>query len=715
MRSSGILMRPFPRLIAAALAAATAALAVSAPSHRRPAAPLQQLASTSPAGALLAPSDRLAAAEQNFRGATGPVAQLVALYRAEDIFQLLSPRQVLAGLDRFAAAPNVAPLVQAEIANQRAAAQLRAGDAAAATALWQKLGVVTHWRGVGPFDNSSPSAIATPQGPENSINFTAEYQGKQHSVRWRTVPYSATRGELELSSYFSPAQSASAYLVSWVRSPAAQSVALRLRDSGSTRLWVNGHLAFDEQGVHSTRGFDQHAAGAHLAAGWNEILAKVGDSETADWLFSLRITTPEGAPLALESTAAAPATVAPHAAASAAPVAVTDLAAIAKSAASTGEGELNYAWILARKQNFNAGDHSDANAFMSAIASLPNDAQAVLDFAEHDSDTSRIYQNLETLLAKSPGVPHALELLGMIELARNEYWPARADLLQSLGLPAGETSPASIPAAAVARAPMAALGLLEVNAGMGIRPQVLAWAEALKAAGATTAAVAAPVSATLRRMGAAQDSLAWIGLAHASDQGNVGISLALADAQRRAGDLNAALATLQQAIALNGELPNLQETLARALTGLNRQPEALAAIAQAVTLAPDNPEYHLAQGELERHFGHATSGLDAWQTALNLNPQDNDLRDRLKLARGSEGTVEASFELPYTQDLQHAIANYQTAVKADTNGTLQSGPVVILADSTVINIFPSGNNGRYVQQIFRINNSTGADALAVYS
>src|SRR6185437_15220434 len=177
-------------------------------------------------------------------------------------------------------------------------------------------------------------------------------------------------------------------------------VALRLRDSGSTRVWVNGALVFQEQGSHASDGFDQHAAGAELRAGWNQILAKVGDSESSDWHFSLRFTTPERAPLDLESSATPQANAAAAAAASAAASApvVRDLTAMAKAAGN----QLDYAWVLNRKHNFNAGDHDDANAFQAAIAAAPNDVEAVLDFAEHDSDQSRRYQNIEKVLDANP-------------------------------------------------------------------------------------------------------------------------------------------------------------------------------------------------------------------------------------------------------------------------------------------------------------------------
>ncbi|MGH9480858.1 MAG: DUF3857 domain-containing protein [Terriglobales bacterium] len=673
------------------------------------------------APALSSPSERLAAQELAFAQSATPVAKLVALYHIEDLGRLIAPAQLQATLNRLSATANLDPLLAAEIASQQAMADLRLGDGAAAAAVWRRMGVVGSWRAVGPFDNASPAAIMNAAGPETGpglrqIDFNARYAGKQRPVGWRALPYTAPLGELELSAYLSPAQSASAYLVSWVRSAEAQPVALRLRDSGSTRLWVNGAEVFSEQSAHASDGFDQHAVGARLAAGWNQILAKVGDSETADWVFSLRVTTPEGKPLALEASDQAPAAFGPPPAAGPAPT-VRDLTALAKAAGASAAGQLDYAWVLNRKHNFNRGGQDDANAFLAAIAAMPHNAEAVLDFAEHDSDQSRRYQQVQQLL-QQPGATGAAWSArayldrGTIELGRNQYWRAREDFQTALGEPGGAgLTPA--PAAAMARAPLAALGMLETFAGMGIRPQVLAWAQALREAGVQPAAIAAPTGLTLLRLGAVAEALSWLQTAHRADAGNLTLGLELADTQRRAGDLNGALATLRQTGELDGELPTLLEAQARALSGLGRGPEAQAAILRAIELAPDTPGLRIAQGEIARHFGHATAGLDAWQEALALNPQDASLRDRLRLARGGGSAVEASFERPYTQDLDHIIAAFKAA-SADAQAADENGPVTILADTTVINIFPSGNNGRYQQQILRINNRQGADSLAVF-
>ncbi|HEY8055767.1 MAG TPA: DUF3857 domain-containing protein [Terriglobales bacterium] len=669
------------------------------------------------------PAQRIAAQQSAFAAATTPLARLQALYRIEDLAPLATTAELDAVWTKLAATPGLDPLLSAEIQAQQVVTALRRGDATAAAALVARLGAVEHWQVLGPFDNSSPSAMATEEGPEKGpIDLKASYSGKQRKVSWRAVPFTAGLGEMNLGAYLNPSQSVAAYAITWVRSDTAQPVALRLRDDGATRLWVNGKLVYQETGTHSSHGWDQHAVGARLDAGWNQILAKVGVGETSDWRFSLRLTTPDGQPLALPSSDE------PHAPAAAAAggeaPAVRDLSALAQQAASaptaTANDKLAYAWLLAEKLNFNTGDHKDVNAFLDAQAAFPagsaGQAGALVDFVEHDHDISRRYQYLQQLLQTQPRSPWAAEARldrGMLELGRGAYQPARDDFWSALGGAGTSDSGETAGAAQIQKSPMAALGMFEVYAAVGLRPQALAWAAAIQQAGVALPAVSEAVGITLRRVGPLTLARQWMQAAQQQGAYDMTLALELADVEQRLGAPQPSLATLQKTVALNGELPNLMELEARALAGLGRRPEALARIHAAVGLAPDQPDLRVAAGEIERHFGEHQASVEAWQAALALNPQDSSLRDRLQLARGGEAAQEASFERPYTLDLNQTIAAYKARPEADRQ-KLESGPLVILANISVANIFPSGNTGRYVEQIFRINNDNGANSLGYY-
>ena len=647
-----------------------------------------------PAPADPSPTARFQHAEAAFFHDSAAPARLVALYRlGEAAPQMPRQSRVLPALEKMAAAPGLPALLQGEVEAQIAAQQLRQGQAAAAASTWLALGELEHWRAVGPFDNSD-GAFARAEGPETGIDLKADYSGKQGPVHWRVMPFPASQGVYDLDQLFTPSHGASAYFVTWVRSRRRQPVALRLVDSGYTRVWVNGALRFSEQASHPRSGFDMHAVGATLGAGWNEILVKTGSSEDHPWRFALRVTTPAGAPLQLASSEQ------PHrrAAAISGPVAVQELTVQAKAEAKTPQGAWDYAWILAKKGNYAAGQRVLATAFEAAEALNPQSARLLLDFAEHDSDGSRRYRTLQKALRLAPGDPRALADRGFVDLKRREYWPAREDFRAAL---AHVARPSDLPQAWV--------GLFATYAGFGIHPVAFHYLDLLERAGYQHApGIAGLVAPTLERMDAFHRALPWAqGYAHA-DQSDLAAVFALANVQRQRGDFAAAVDTVEAAARAMPEAPILQRVLAQALAGQGQRAEALAASRRAVALNPENPSLRVDAGSVAAEFGGEGAALKDWRVALALNPQDANLRDRLRLAKGG-ATVEASFEQPYHVTLAAAIAADKRHPAAG------AGPVTVLVDSTVVRIFPSGNVGRYVEQIFRVNNRAGAAQLNQYA
>lgn len=601
---------------------------------------------------------------------------------------------VLPALQQMAAAPGLPPLLHAEVEAQIAAQQLRQGQAQAAAATWRDLGELEHWQAVGPFDNSTDAAFARAEGPEKKIDLQAAYTGKQGSVHWRVLPFPSTQGVYDLNELFTPSHGASAYFVTWVRSPRRQPVALRLVDSGDTRVWVNGALCFSESAGHPRAGFDMHAVGVVLAPGWNEILVKSGATESYPWRFALRVTTPDGQPLLLASSAQ------PHPAAEplTAQVPVRDLTVLAQAAAPTPQGAWDYAWILAKKGNYAAGQQILASAFEAAEALNPHSVQLLLDFAEHDQDGSRRYRTLQKALRLAPDNPQALADRAFVELGRREYWPARTDFRAAL---AQVAQPADLPQAWV--------GLFATYAGFGIRPEAFHYLDRLAQAGYQNApGICALVVPTLEHMDAFAHALPWAQAYARGDQGDLEAVFALANIERQRGDFAAALHAVEAAAVATPDVPMLQRVLAQALAGAGQRAQALAASRRSVALNPENPSLRVDAGSVAAEFGGESAALKDWRTALALNPQDANLRDRLRLARGG-ASVEASFEAPYQ------ISFAQTIAAAQKRAAPASSPVTILADSTVVRIFPSGNVGRYVERIFHVNNRAGAAQLRDYA
>ncbi len=707
-----------------------------------------------PYSAPASPQARFQAQLRNFQARHNPLAQLVALYRMARLQPWLrSPQSLVASWTRLAHERRLTPLLRAEIEAELGREQLRLGQARAAAAIWHSLGILQHWRAVGPFDNSSPGAIRTPQGPERAFFSPAakpaSYAGKTGPVRWRILPWASALEQVNLANHFTPTQSVSAYLATWVDSPRAQTIALRFSDSGAIRIWVNGGLLYTETASHPRIGFDQYAVAARLAAGWNLILVKAGDLEGGPWKFALRLTTPQGRPILLASSNQ------PHAfpdwrnAAPAIQAKITDLTTQAKAAALAAKAGaddwLRYAWILEEKGNYNAGNHSAANAFEQAELLAPElpvssetgsqgaapDSFATpaqqalatrirLDFAHFDKDQSRAYRTLQQILAVFPNNPEALADRGWIELQRFETWPARRDFIRALRAASPAVSPAAskpasspatpaISSQAIARYPRAYIGLLETYASFGMQTHVLRAAGRLQAAGWSHAQEAAiSMAEMLERLGLTQATLRWGRAAWQTDQNNPGVLLHTIMLANSASNFTQARQMLAAGLRVSPDKPLLWRMQAQMLAGAGDKPQALAAARRAIALNPQAAKNQIALGEIEAQTGHPQATAQAWEAALRLDPQNASLQRRLQLLAGH--TRQTSFYQAYRLNPRAVIAAWNHAPQPQ----LESGPLLALAETTVVRIFPSGNTGRYVQMIFRVNNRVGAQALAEF-
>jgi transglutaminase-like putative cysteine protease/tetratricopeptide (TPR) repeat protein len=688
-------------------------------------------------------AQRIREQQKAFAAATTTAGRAAAVYRLMEWADLLhNPASAMAVLHALAGEAGTQPLVRAEIEHFIAEIRLRSGDPGAAGRTWDRLGILKHWRAVGPFDNTGASSFQAAAGPEQGsvLDLAASYTGKQRTVGWKQLPFGPGAGTVTLPLYFTPARSAAVYVVTWVNSPAARTLALRFTDDGSTRAWVNRQLLFDEEGVHRAEGFDMHAVPVRLLAGWNEVLFKVGTGEQNRWVFAARFTTVAGEPVVLGSSDTPPpqadAPVALRGASSrrsnrrrparrasnvvtiwrerAVPasvpaelksVKVADVLDDARSQAATPAGARQYAFLLSKIGAFDVGENADIAAWEAALAQAPKDILTLLDFAENDRDASRSYRNLEEVLRLDPGNTEALIRRGFIELGRNEFWPARDDFEVAIKAEGG----AAASGGGAMADPRPFAGLAQVFAGYGLPAEVERIAGRLEQAGfAQSDAVAGPLTASFARLDDPVPALHWAKLAVAADRGQWSFYLTLSNIQKQAGDFAGALTTLKSALDILPDMPLLQELEARTLAGMGRGPEALAMIHLAESLDADNPTLRVADGEIESLLKHQAPALAEWEAALRLNPQDNELRDRLLLAHA--GGAESSFDLPYRTDAVQAIA----AFKRNPAPRKTGGPLLVLVDTAVDRIFPSGNVGHFVQQIYRVNNNAGADELAVF-
>jgi len=134
---------------------------------------------------------RAAAAASQARGPEA-YAALRELWRTWDRGD---PTHVEEALRAFAESPSTSPPMRVYAELLSAYARRRRGDLDGAVAKITKLGFVSQWMTVGPFDNDNKGGFNTAFGPELEMDQpivpTRTYDGKERSVKWRLSPEGA--------------------------------------------------------------------------------------------------------------------------------------------------------------------------------------------------------------------------------------------------------------------------------------------------------------------------------------------------------------------------------------------------------------------------------------------------------------------------------------------------------------------------------------------
>ena len=165
------------------------------------------------------------------------------------------------------------------------------------------MGFIQSWQVVGPFSNAEKKGFATNYPPEDAVDLTATYAGKEGEVTWHPLNTSGDYGKVDLNLALDKHMGAVAYAWVSILSPTEQSVECRWMTPNASKIWVNGELIAEHEIYHASSGpFDQYKAPAELRKGPNTIMLKVCQNEQTeswaqDWEFQLRLTDKLGGPL----------------------------------------------------------------------------------------------------------------------------------------------------------------------------------------------------------------------------------------------------------------------------------------------------------------------------------------------------------------------------------------------------------------------------------
>ena len=144
---------------------------------------------------------------------------------------------------------------------------------------------------LGPFPLHEPRDMDRDFGPEAASDMPPCLPGVGGDEGWEPMR-TDQRGYLDLAANLRPRTNVVAYALCHVHSPVERDALLLLGSDDRVKLWLNGLLVHKSMAVRGASP-DQDRIRVHLRAGWNALLAKVGQG-TGGWGLYMRMDDPEG-------------------------------------------------------------------------------------------------------------------------------------------------------------------------------------------------------------------------------------------------------------------------------------------------------------------------------------------------------------------------------------------------------------------------------------
>jgi Flp pilus assembly protein TadD/transglutaminase-like putative cysteine protease len=622
------------------------------------------------------------------------ISDIFRLYERRDDQGDLTPMD--ATLAKASSTQKARPDVRALATQIRGQLALAKGQLAQAQSLFDAIAPVRNWSVVGPFENEGRQGLTAAYQPEtDGFDPKAVYKGKEHDVAWRALPDGdAPYGFVDLSAAVYPRQDIAVYAATVVRSPKTQAAIFHFGASGASRVWLNGKLVHEDVALHPSR-FDQQVFAGQLAAGDNYLLVKIAH-QSGRLSFALRLADAKDRPL----TTVAKSSRAPDAPATAFAVlktiesqamrkqrlpkvqdAVAELKERAAKNPQDARAQEDLAIALAWRRPGDETERLPLHAMERVAEVAPSDVEAALRLARlQDRDVNKRRQALDDALSANPMNPALLEALAEYRLDRGDGWQA-LDLAQK----AQTASPSQLDAALVQARALDAVGLSA--------RATLVRIEAAKAHPDSARAHRA-AAAALRQLGRIDEAEAELKTA---------LQIRFDDAQARGelvsiaksrGDLDLSLKLLGEEVALEPAALRPRLHAAELLSQNGRADDAKAVYAQALALAPDDPEMHEQLGRARLRKNDDSGALAAFARSLGLRPQNPQLRELVRSVRPEE-----QYASPYLYEPRD-LAKLPPLAGED---------VEELADLDVTKVFPNGLSSRTHQIIFRPLTARGVD------
>jgi hypothetical protein len=175
--------------------------------------------------------------------------------------------------------------------------------------LQKHFGFLATWKVIGPFDNRQMKGFPIAYPPEQSIDFSDEYEGQLGPVRWQPISSDDDYGVVDIGKQIENYKGSVMYATTTFHSDRDQQVEFRLGTPNAWKLWVNGEMVFQREEYHRGTRMDQYKVPVTLNSGPNTILLKICQNEQTqswaqDYLFQLRVCDSTGVAIAPKATSA---------------------------------------------------------------------------------------------------------------------------------------------------------------------------------------------------------------------------------------------------------------------------------------------------------------------------------------------------------------------------------------------------------------------------
>lgn len=615
------------------------------------------------------------------------------------IWDVTSPGKVDGAIKKISSKKNLHPQARMLVHSYQAAVHSRTGNFKKAEDAVGDSGILTSWLVIGPFDNEDLKGHEREMGPEldlgKPVSLSLAYEGDERAVKWRKAGADPLSGILYFRRFLHPAVKVCGYAGTYIESHKDKNVVFWGSSSGTLALWIDGVKIVDDS-VYRRFGPMRHAASVKLKKGTHKLMTKVC-IDTGEWKVSVQTTNAKGGPAALRHAADFSSFKKPYKGPSKAlkhteyKTAFSELKKLAENEENT-EAAGDFARLLFLT---NADDVKSNKApdFAGRAADASGECGDYITLALTTDDENRSYKALKKCLKSEPDNAEASYLI-LHKFRDIMHFP---DYAGEVNWMAGKFP--HDPMIAVMK-----VGLLE-DSGMPLK----AFKELKK-----LRTQFGDISMLIEKLGnlapAAASRKENIQLLDETLKIMADNLLIRSDYLKhliKEGDFDGARKEIEVLLEYFWVSESAVKSAVQEYIAMNELEKAEKILTAETEMAPHNPEVWEGLGAFYNMTGENRLAMTCFQTVLQLNPQNVQVRQYI-----SNLIPEEKFEKAYIRSDEFIKKlNKKLKPKGKKEGdpfATENIDITILVEQEIDRVYENGTSARFVQRSLRINTEQGA-------